>query len=108
MLAASHLIFGFLIGPSLVPPTALLIGFVVWAVLYSFGSVASMLLNAANVILFQLVIASIMAVSSIFLKVELGRSFGVSGIIWGTAIAYGVLVVVPTVLYLRHRRRVDW
>ena len=103
-----RLIFGFLIGPALMPPTALLAGFVVWAVLYAFGSVASMLLNAANVILFQLVIASIMAVTSIVLKIELGRSFGVSGIIWGTVIAYGLLVVVPTLLYLRHRRRLDW
>ena len=108
VLAASPLIFGFLIGPALMPPTALLAGFVVWAVLYAFGSVASMLLNAANVILFQLMIASIMAVTSIVLKIELGRSFGVSGIIWGTVIAYGLLVVVPTLLYLRHRRRLDW
>jgi len=108
VLAGSHLIFGFLIGPTLVPPISLLVGFTVWAVLYAFGNVAAMLLNAANVILFQLVIASAMAIASIFLKIELGRSFGVSGIIWGTVIAYGLLAVVPTLLYVRHRRRIDW
>jgi O-antigen/teichoic acid export membrane protein len=108
ILAGSHLIFGFLIGPALVPPIALSLGFLVWSVLYAFGSVASMLLNAAHVLMFQLVTASVMAATSIFLKIELGRSFGVAGIIWGTVIAYGLLSVLPTLLYLRHRRRLDW
>jgi O-antigen/teichoic acid export membrane protein len=108
ILAASDLIFGFLVGPALIPPLALSLGFVVWAVLYAFGNVASMLLNAANVILFQLVSASVMAVTSIFLKIELGRTYGIAGIIWGTVIAYGVLSVLPTLLYIRHRRRIDW
>lgn len=108
ILAGSHWIFGFLIGPALVPPLALTAGFAVWAVLYAFGNVASMLLNAANVILFQLVSASVMAATSIFLKIELGRTYGVAGIIWGTVIAYGVLTVLPTLLYIRHRRRIDW
>ena len=106
--AASRWIFGFLIGPALLPPLALLLGFIVWAILYAFGSVTSMLLNAANVIVFQLITASVMAVAAILLKIELGKSFGVAGIIWGTVIAYGLLSVVPTLLYLRHRRRIDW
>jgi O-antigen/teichoic acid export membrane protein len=108
LLAVSRFVFGFLIGPALLPPLALLIGFVVWSVLYAFGNVASMLLNAANVILFQLIIASIMAVASIVLKIELGRAYGVAGIIWGTVIAYGLLAVLPTLVYLRYRRRLDW
>jgi O-antigen/teichoic acid export membrane protein len=108
ILAASRLIFGFLIGPALMPPLALSVGFAVWAVLYAFGNVASMLLNAANVIVFQLVAASVMAITSIFLKIELGRIYGVSGIIWGTVIAYGLLSVLPTLLFLRYRRRIDW
>lgn len=108
ILAASRPIFGFLVGPALVPPLALTAGFVVWAVLYAFGSVVSMLLNAANVILFQLITASTMAAAAIFLKIELSRTFGVAGIIWGTVIAYGLLSVLPTLLYLRHRRRIDW
>ena len=108
ILAGSNLIFGFLIGTALIPSLALSLGFVVWSVLYAFGSVASMLLNAAHVLVFQLVTASLMAATSIVLKIELGRSFGVAGIIWGMVIAYAVLSVVPTLLYLRHRRRIDW
>ena len=108
ILLASRLIFGFLLGPALVPPFTLLLGFLVWSLLYAFGNVASMLLNAANVIVFQLVIASLMAITAIVLKIELGRAYGVSGIIWGTVIAYGLIAVVPTFLYLRRRRRIDW
>jgi O-antigen/teichoic acid export membrane protein len=108
ILAASPLVFGFLIGPALVPSLALMIGFSVWAVLYAFGSVVSMLLNAANVIVFQLITASLMAATSIVLKIELGRTFGVAGIIWGTVIAYSLLSVLPILIYLRHRRRIDW
>ena len=108
ILTASRPLFSFLIGPALVPSLSLLIGFVVWSVLYTFGSVVSMLLNAANVILFQLVISSVMAVTAIVLKIELGRTVGIAGIIWGTVIAYGLLSVLPTLVYLRHRRRIDW
>jgi O-antigen/teichoic acid export membrane protein len=108
IVVGSRWIFGFLLGPALLPSLALLLGFVVWSLLYAFGNVASMLLNAANVIVFQLVIASLMAVAAIGLKIELGRAYGVAGIIWGTVIAYGLIAVVPTLLYLRHRRRVDW
>jgi len=108
ILIVSPPLFSFLVGPALVPPLSLLIGFVVWSILYAFGSVVSMLLNAAQVILFQLVISSAMAVTAIVLKIELGRTIGIAGIIWGTVIAYGLLSVLPTLLYLRHRRRIDW
>jgi hypothetical protein len=108
ILALANVVFGFLIGPSLVPPTALMVGFSVWAALFAFGNMVSMLLNAANVILFQLIAASLMAVTSIILKIEFAHTFGVSGIIWGTVLAYGICSVVPTLLYVRHRRRIDW
>jgi len=108
ILVASRSIFDFLVGPALIPPLALTVGFVVWAVLYAFGSVVSMLLNAANVILFQLITAATMAATAIFLKIELSRTIGVAGIIWGTVIAYGLLSVLPTLLYLRYRRSIDW
>lgn len=108
VLALAKVVFSFLLGPSLVPPSSLMIGFVVWAALFAFGTMVSMLLNAANVILFQLVAASVMAITSIVLKVAFAHAFGVSGIIWGTVLAYGTCTFVPTLLYVRHRRRIDW
>jgi O-antigen/teichoic acid export membrane protein len=108
ILALAKIVFSFLVGPSLVPPLALMLGFTVWAALFAFGNVISMLLNAANVILFQLIAASVMAITSIILKIEFAHAFGVSGIIWGTVLAYGACSAIPTLLYLRHRRRIDW
>jgi O-antigen/teichoic acid export membrane protein len=108
ILASSSVVFGFLIGPSLMPPTSLMVGFAVWAALFAFGNMVSMLLNAANVILFQLVAASAMAITSITLKIEFAHAFGVSGIIWGTVLGYGICSVIPTLLYINHRRGIDW
>lgn len=108
ILAASPLLFSFLIGGALVPPITLSIGFAVWAVLYALGNVVSMLLNAANVITFQLITAALMAVSAILLKIEFARLFGVAGIVWAAVIAYGLVSMVPTLIYLRRRRRIDW
>ena len=108
ILASSNLVFGFLIGSTLVPSLALGLGFVVWSMLYAFGNVASMLLNAAHVLVFQLATAFLMAASSVALKIELGHAFGVAGIIWGMVIAYAIFSLMPTLIYLRHRRRVDW
>ncbi len=108
LVAASPVVFGFLVGPALVPSLGLTIGFLVFSVLYAFGNVVSMLLNAANVIAFQLVTASAMALTSIFLKIELGRAYGVAGIIWGTVIAYALISILPIVIYVRYRRRIDW
>lgn len=108
ILLAAHPLFGFLIGPALVPSLGLLLGFVVLSVLYAFGTVASMLLNAANVIVFQLVTSAAMALGAVVLKIELGRTWGPAGIVWGTVIAYAALSVLPVLFYLRYRRRSDW
>lgn len=108
IVALAQVVFSFLIGPSLVPPTALMLGFSVWAALFAFGNIVSMLFNAANVILFQLLAASAMAITSISLKIGFAHAFGVSGIIWGTVLGYGICSFIPTLLYVRHRRRIDW
>jgi O-antigen/teichoic acid export membrane protein len=108
LVLAAPIVFGFLVGPGLIPPIALTLGFLAFSVVYAFGNVVSMLLNAANVIAFQLITASAMAVTSIVLKIELGRSFGVAGIIWGTVIAYTLISILPIVFYIRYRRRIDW
>lgn len=108
ILVFATIVFTFLIGPSLLPPMALMVGFAVWATLFAFGNLISMLLYAGNALVFQLIAASVMAFVSIVLKIALAHTFGVSGIIWGTVVAYGICSIVPAVLYVRHRRRIDW
>ncbi len=82
------------------PPIALLIGAAVWAILSSVFNAISIVLNAASVILFQVVVAVAMAVASILLSITLAHVIGVAGIIWGTTIAYAIVSGVPILWYL--------
>jgi O-antigen/teichoic acid export membrane protein len=79
----------------------LLIGFALWTIMATAGSAISMLLNAASVIRFQVVVAVAMAFTAILAKIVFARLFGPTGIIWGTATAYGLVSLLPTLVYLR-------
>jgi O-antigen/teichoic acid export membrane protein len=88
------------LGPVFDPPFALLAGMAIWAVMSTAGTSMAMLLNGATVIGFQVVVASVMAVTSIIASIVLGRTFGLAGVIWGTVLAYLVCNAVPIVWYL--------
>jgi O-antigen/teichoic acid export membrane protein len=93
-------------GGDVVPTWSLLSGFAVWIVLSSLGTTVSALLNALHVVRVQVVCALAMATLNIVLSVVLAREIGVSGLIWGTVISYGVCVAVPfSVLAPRVLRR---
>jgi O-antigen/teichoic acid export membrane protein len=78
-----------------VPSWSLLSGFAAWIVLSSLGTTVSALLNALHVVREQVVCALGMAALNIVLSVVLAREIGVSGLIWGTVISYGVCVSLP-------------
>jgi len=82
-------------GPQINPPISLLIGLAVWTIIGTCGNALSMFLNGANVIRFQVITAVLMACSALALKILLAKSFGVSGIIWGTVIAYTIFSIIP-------------
>jgi O-antigen/teichoic acid export membrane protein len=82
------------------PPLVLVLGAAVWAVVSSAFSAISILLNAASVILFQVIVAIAMAAVSIGLSVWLANEVGLVGIIWGTVLAYVVIAAIPIALYL--------
>ena len=82
------------------PPTALLAGAAIWAVVYATFNSIAILMNAASVVLFQAIVAVLMACASIALSVVLAEPFGVSGVVWGTVIAYVVVAGIPILLYL--------
>ena len=88
------------VGPSVVPPTELLLGFGIWIVLSTIGNAVAMLLNGAHEIRIQAAAASVMAVANLVLSIWLSSRIGVAGVIWGTVIAYGLLVLLPMALYL--------
>lgn len=77
----------------------LLAGFGLFTVFSICGSCCSMLLNAASVMRFQIVVSVTMALFTVTTKVILAPRFGVEGVIWGTAIAYGFTSFLPMMLY---------
>jgi len=88
------------LGPVFDPPFMLLLGMALWAVVSTAFTSISMLLNGATVVKFQVIVASVMAGTSIVASIVLGSRFGLSGIIWGTLLAYVVFGAVPTLWYL--------
>lgn len=92
----------------------LLAGLGIWSVLNSVGNALAMALNGANVIRFQVITASLMAILALGLKIGLARALGVPGVIWATVIAYSVVVVLPCAVAvpgifraMEHRRSID-
>lgn len=81
-------------------PFMLIVGVGIWTILSGVGSACAMLLNGAQVIRFQVIVASIMAVSNIILSILLTQRIGVAGVVWGSVIAYTMFSLIPIVLYL--------
>lgn len=82
------------------PPLILLVGMALWAVMSTaFGSIA-MFLNGAGVVRFQAIVATVMAAASITGSLYLATKMGLSGVIWGTIVAYVVFAGVPTLWYV--------
>lgn len=108
LLVAGREILRIWVGPVFDPPFMLLLGMALWAVVSTAFTSIAMLLNAATVMKFQVVVASIMASVSIVASVALASRFGVSGIIWGTLLAYLVCAALPTLWYVpRLLRRLE-
>jgi O-antigen/teichoic acid export membrane protein len=96
------------LGPVFDPPFVMLLGMALWAIVSTGFASISMLLNSATVIRFQLIVATIMAGTSILASIVLAGRFGISGIIWGTLLAYLACSALPTLWYVpRLLRQLD-
>jgi len=92
-------IFSIWVGPDLVPSLSFSLALAIWAVLYSWGAAVVVLLNAANVIMLQVVAALSMGVASLVLKTYLASALGIEGIVWGVIAAYVALTFIPYTIY---------
>jgi O-antigen/teichoic acid export membrane protein len=98
-------VFSLWVGPDLVPSLSLSLTLVAWSVLYAWGAAVVVLLNAANIIVPQVIAALSMGVASLVLKTWLASLFGMDGIVWGMILAYGSLTFIPyTIYFLRPSR----
>lgn len=95
-------------GPSVLPQRNLLIALSAWTIISASGNAVAMFLNGANIVKFQVLCASLMAPIAVLIKFLLTPQLGISGVVWGTLIAYVPLVVLPMSLYIPHiLRRLD-
>lgn len=83
------------VGQTVTAPILLLVGLGIWQILLSCGSAAAMLLNGANVVRLQMIVAVITAIVTIALKVVMVGEAGVSGAVWSTIVAYLLCAAFP-------------
>lgn len=88
------------VGVSVSPPESLLVGLALWMVLNAGWSVSAMLLNGLNRLRLQAAIVAATGIGAIGAKILLAREFGLPGIAWGNAIAYGLLAGVPLAFFI--------
>jgi O-antigen/teichoic acid export membrane protein len=97
------------LGPEARLSSGLLWANAVWLVMQSFGIVASMFLNGATVIRFQVIQALSFGVLAFGLKFVLAPHLGAPGIVWASDIAYAALVVPLCIWFIRRwLARADW
>ena len=60
-----------------------------------------MLLNAANIVKLQVIMATAMCVMNLGLSILLVETIGAAGPALGTAIAQTVCVLIPSIVYIR-------
>jgi O-antigen/teichoic acid export membrane protein len=91
------------VGPSLVPPTVLLVAMACWTVQQCVIYPVAMLMNGAEIVRFQVVAASSMASANVVTSILLTREFGISGPVWASLLTHTLLNAVPAVLMVRRR-----
>jgi predicted RNA-binding Zn-ribbon protein involved in translation (DUF1610 family) len=85
---------------TITPSFGLILGVGVWTTLAAVGTALAMLLNGAQVMRFLVITAVVMATANILLSVALTARIGISGVVWGSVIAYTLFVLIPSWAYL--------
>lgn len=88
-------------GPAVKAPFMLFVGLGLWKIIESGDNAVAMLLNGANVIRFQLILAAVMAAIAISLKLVLVNHIGISGVVWATVLAN--LTTLPATFWFVRR-----
>ena len=93
-------LIGAWVGPSLQPSFGLILAMGTWTTVSAVGTAVAMLLNGLQAMKFQVVIAVLMATANVLLSIQLTSRMGVSGVVWGTVIAYSLFTLIPVAAYL--------
>jgi O-antigen/teichoic acid export membrane protein len=86
---------------SISAPKWLIVGFAVWTVVSAISAPVAMLLNAAHVLWFQLIVAMLFGLLTIGCIICVLPSMGLPGAVWSMALVYCATVSLPYLIYLR-------
>ena len=89
------------VGPKVSSSLLLNLGLGFWMILLTFGSTMTILLNAANIFRFQIIFVSLTLIFSLVFKCIFISYFGLSGIIWGTILAYVLFLLIPYSIFVK-------
>jgi O-antigen/teichoic acid export membrane protein len=92
---AAPALLSYWVGRPVDPPLLLLIGLALWKVIEAGGNAVAMLLNGANVVRLQIIVAVLTGICALTLKIVLVGSVGVAGAVWASIIAFSLISVVP-------------
>lgn len=95
LLVAGNKIIGIWIGRPFTVDNTLMVMLAIWTILYSVSNALAMLFNAANVIRFQVIFASLMAVSNLGLSILFTHIFGTPGVLLGSIVSYLLFIFPP-------------
>lgn len=93
------------VGNAIMPSFWLLLALGIWQVIQASGNSVAMFLNGANVIRFQVIVASVTTIAALIAKIFLVRAMGGVGVVVGIILAYSLLTLTPYYFYLRNRFR---
>lgn len=83
------------VGPGFPARFELLVALAIWTVLWSVGTAVGSFLYGAELLRFQIGIALAMAGTNVVLSVFLTARLGISGVVWGSVIAYTLVTLLP-------------
>lgn len=87
------------VGQPVDPPLLLLVGLGLWKIIEAGGNALAMLLNGANVVRVQIIVAVLTGVCALTLKVVLVDHVGVAGTVWASIIAFSLISLIPLCLW---------
>jgi O-antigen/teichoic acid export membrane protein len=93
------------VGPQIAPSFSLLLGIGLSQTLMAIVTPLSAFLNGLNILGWQAIFASLMAVTNITASIYLTRRIGVPGVIYGSVIAESLFLLLPFALLVRHTLR---
>ena len=88
-------------GKNLEPSHLLLVALAGYCVTNTLIGPISAIMNGMNLLRFQSITWSLMAIANLTLSIYLTRSIGVSGVAFGSMITQAIFILCPSVLYLR-------